>query len=272
LEEVAAKNEKMKGFEKLLSEIRKTITSFDLVSNLLNAVEIYLMVFLVLLLFKLNTLFALIPSFAYLVIFVILEKNKNKYKAVENKYPELKEEIITAADNLDEVNPVVEELQKDIKNKLRHVELSSFIDEKHLSLRLLTIITLCFIIFIVAMLNVGVDIKGIVKNIEEFSYKLSGSKAEGNGSSEEYVSLSSSEDFYSEERIASLGKKALEMIIPPISYELNLDEVREPEERNFQESPFPEDVVVKEAEVYEDKTPQEHAELIKDYFLRITKG
>jgi len=262
----------MKDFKEVLKEIRRNLITLNLFKEMFNAIEIYLMVYLVLVLLRLKTIYALLPSLLYLIIYFIKEVRRNHYKVIEKKHKELEEEIITAADNLDCNNEIVKELQKDIKQKLRKIMLSEFINMKKLSLRTLTCIVLSFIIFVVAMLNVGVNFNAFIKNIENFKYKITSGLNEGEGNaSEEYVSMAKGEDIYGIEKIAELSNKEIKMIIPTISYELNLNEIKQPEERTFQDSPFPEEVFIKESQLYEDKTPEEYAKLIKDYFLRITK-
>ena len=212
-----------------------------------------------------------IVGLLYLAILLVLYNRKNQYKIVEEKYPELKEEIMTAADNITLQNPVVENLHYDIERKLREVEVSSFINTREISFKLLSTIILCFVVLIVAMLNIGYDYRGIIKNVQDFSYKISGGESAANGTIENVAGKGGKQNFYGIEQIAQLGKEELQLTIPPLSYELDTSQISAPEGRTFSESPFPDEVFIEESKVFEDKTPEKHAQLIKDYFLRITK-
>ena len=258
-------------FNYVLEEIKTTIFSIEIFGAILNAAELFLMALLVSMLLKISAIFSIIVGLIYFSVLIILYAKKNKYKIVEEKYPELREEIMTAADNITLQNPVVENLHYDIEQKLGNVEVSSFINTREISLKLLSSIILCFVILIVAMLNIGYDYRGIIKNIEDFNYKISGGDSSGNGTAENVAGKGGKQNFYGIEQIAQLGKEEIKLTIPPLSYELDTSQISAPEERKFSESPFPDEVFITESKVFEDKTPEKHAQLIKDYFLRITK-
>jgi len=258
-------------FINVLEEIKTTIFSIEIFGAILNAAELFLMALLVSMLLKISAIFSVIVGLIYFAVLIMLYLKKNKYKIVEEKYPELREEIMTAADNMHLQNPVVENLHYDIEQKLGAVEVSSFINTREISLKLLSSIILCFVILIVAMLNIGYDYRGIIKNIEDFNYKISGGDSSGNGTAENVAGKGGKQNFYGIEQIAKLGKEELTLTIPPLSYELDTSQISAPEERTFSESPFPDEVFITESKVFEDKTPEKHAQLIKDYFLRITK-
>jgi len=257
------------SFKGAVKDIRKTLETIDIFVGVLNSVEIFLLCYIVLFLFRSKGEYGLIPAFLYFFVFLYFETRRSKIRKVERVYPELNEKLRTAVDNANLENPIANELKEDVSKEIGNVKLSSFVDARAISRRMVTCVVLCFVILILASLNVGINFR--IKDIAEFKARFGGSGG-GNGTGvEDVIGLGSDTDIYGVESVAKLGDKEIEMVIPPISYELDVNEIYAPEERLFEESPFPTDTFIPQAETFEDKTPEEYAELIKNYFLRITQ-
>src|SRR3989338_5802620 len=143
----------MKNFVKVIKEINKTLNFFIVFESILNAGIFFLAVYLALSLINLFTVLAIIPAAIYFAMRVYTNSKMDKRRIVEGKYGPLNEKLRTAADNINEENPVVNELDEEVVQDLKHVGLSSFIQTNQISYKFFTAISLSFIIFFATTLN-----------------------------------------------------------------------------------------------------------------------
>jgi len=258
----------MKKFKKLLREMNFTLNSIELFNDILNGVIVFLIAFLVLSIFNLNPIYALVPSMIYIIAYFFIKLSKDKAGIVESHYDILKEKLRTAEDNIKLENPIVDELQSEIMKDMKIVRVSSFLDIKAISFRIIGTIAICFMIIIFAFLNINfVTIKsflGDTLGIDEYSSE-----------SELIVTnivpeVNLSEDIYGRESVAKLGNIELGIKIQPVGYKVNVRETGEAEQRTFATT-FPSEVFVESASVYEEKIPQEEHELVKNYFKKLAE-
>ena len=132
----------MKNFIKVIREINRTLNFLIIFETTINAVIFFLVVYLLLSLINLYPILALIPALVYFISRLYVNSKVDKRKIVEGKYEPLKEKLRTAADNLGEENPVVNELQDEVVHDLKNVGLSSFISTKRVSYKIMTTILL----------------------------------------------------------------------------------------------------------------------------------
>ncbi len=79
-------------------------------------------------------------------------------------------------------------------------------------------------------------------------------------------------NIFGEENVALLGNEEIEVKIKSSTFEFDISEIKEPEEREF-ENDFPEDVYIQTAETnVEQSIAKEHQQLVKDYFKNLAGG
>ncbi len=156
----------MKNFIKVIKEINKTLNFFIIFESILNAVIFFLAVYFLLSLVNLYPILAIIPAVIYFAMRLRVRSKVDKRKIVESKYEPLKEKLRTAADNIREENPVVNELEEEVVHDLKHVGLSSFIQTKRTSYKIFTVIFLSFAIVFATTLNLYiVDLNKFLSNV-----------------------------------------------------------------------------------------------------------
>ncbi|MBW2984822.1 hypothetical protein KY361_06900 [Candidatus Woesearchaeota archaeon] len=272
----------MDQFRKVLREINSTLGNISVFDNLLDAVIIFLVCFLILILIKFYPLLALIPAIIYMIVAPIKKVNKlkrKKAKIVEESYPPLKEKLRTAVDNIQVSNPIVEALQREVISDMRNVRISSFISGKSTSYKILVSVSLCFIILFVAAHDFGVDIKDLAdkgRKIIDAAYVIGGDEL-GEELGEIMAATGGTEldDIYGKESTANLGNEVIDVELKPISYEIDVRKVKDVEEKEFEETILDETCADEGActpqESFRNEYPKEQQELVKNYFLKISK-
>jgi len=253
----------MKDFIKVVKEIDSTLNFLIIFETAINTVIFFLIVYLLLSLINLYPIIALIPAIIYFVTRYKINSKSDKRIMVESKYEPLKEKLRTAADNYNIDNVVVNELQEEVKQDLRHVGLSSFISTKDVAFKIITTILLAFTIVLATTLNLYiVDLNKFLKDLPDLLNNinpLSKSKNTAIGQ------INESEDIYGKGKLAVLGNKQIDIRIKPVNYEVNVREEGDAEQKQFDEI-FPSEVAVEQSSAFEEHIPEEQQELVKNYF------
>ncbi len=261
----------MKDFRKVLKEIDFELNKLLLFDVFLTTMIVLLVFYLALALLGLPRVYCLF-ALTYFVIAAAMKMRERKTLDVELKFGFLKEKLRTAEDNINLRNPVVEELQHEIVSDLKKVDEGAFISGKKTYIKSAIVVLLCFLVIFIAPMAAP-EFNFINKEPNETTEI--GEKAMGAGTflkKEATGGLTPSPDnIYGEESVAQLGKRELKVTIQPAGYELNVRDISDIEEIEFVED-FPEEIEATSAQMYEEKIPKEHAELVKNYFKALAEG
>ncbi len=258
----------MKNFIKAVREINKTLNFLIIFETTLNTVIFFLVVYFLLSLVNLYPILAVIPAAIYFAMRMRVRSKMDKRRMVESKYEPLKEKLRTAADNVGEENPVINELEEEVVHDLKHVGISSFIQTKSVSYKIFTAIFLSFAIVFATTLNLYiVDLTQFLSNVPDMLGNLDPRR----GANVPLGEINESEDIYGESKLAVLGNEEINIKISPVNYEVNVHEEGDFEQKQFDEI-FPQEVMVEQASAFEEKIPEEEQELVKNYFNKLAGG
>jgi len=270
-EKVKPKLHKPKKFSKLIEEINQLFNNVVVFNALIIAMILFLSFYIILMIFfRISPLYSIIAPIIYLSVLSYLKIKENKYLAVEKKFPELDEKLRTAVDNIYFENPVVDELRSEVQNEMKKVDYASFFKERATSYKILLIILLCFgVIFLSKYdINYKVDFERV------FGFIEGDSGGNETGLFSDIIlatSKGSDDDIFGEESLAKLGRDEITINIEQVGYEINMDDIRDPTEQNFETSLFPPDIGLESAEVNAQNILKEHQELVKNYFRNMAK-
>ncbi len=254
----------MKNFINVIKEIDRTLNMVFVFSSILNAAIFFLSVYLLLSIVNLYPILALIPTAIYFALRLYSRSKMDKRKIVESKYEPLKEKLRTAADNIKEDNPVINELEEEVVHDLKNVGLSSFIQTKEVSSKLFATIALSFVIVLITTMNLYIiDLNQFLSTVPEYLKgipKLANSPLLGE--------INESDDIYGDSQLAVLGNEQIDIRISPVNYEVSVREEGDVEQKQFNEI-FPSGVDVEQASAFEENIPEEQQELVKKYFDKL---
>jgi|TARA_B100001964_G_scaffold195553_1_gene219658 hypothetical protein len=258
----------MKSFIKVIKEIDKTLNFFLVFETILNTVIFFLIVYFLLSLVNLFPILALIPTIIFFVMKFRASSKSDKRKVVESKYEPLKEKLRTAADNIQDENPVVNELEEEVVHDLKQVGLSSFIQTKEVSCKLFAVILLSFAIVLATTMNLYiVDLNKFLSNVPDILKNIDPRRADNIALGD----INESEDIYGDSKLTVLGNEEIDIRIKPVNYEVNVREEGDVEQKQFDEI-FPKEVMVEQASAFEERIPEEQQELVKNYFNKLAGG
>ena len=264
-EAVKPKLHKPKKFSKLLREINVLFDNMIIFNTLLMAIIIFLSSYMVLSVLGINIIFSIIPPIIYISIYLFIELRKNKYLMVENRFENLNEKIRTAADNIYSENPIVDELRQEVSRDIKAVDYASFFSEKRTSYKVLLIILLCFGVLFLAQYDVEFKL-----DLEKAWGFIQGGEGEaGEGIFSDIISAATGgkdTDIFGEEYLAELGEEKMTISMNRVGYEINMEDVKDPGDTEFEDSLFPPDIGLEESEGYIPPDFGENREIIKNYF------
>ncbi len=271
----------MRQFRNVANEIRFTVAQVIIIPSLLNGIMLFLILYLVLAVLDLYPTMAAIPAALYTVILVWKELRVNKFKLVEKFYPELSEKLRTAADYADVDDTIVDELHAEVTEQIKNVAASSFIRKKDLVWKILVCIMLSFMIISITQFDVGAakyrfDLKDKIREltnkiiIEKSGEEENILRMEGNASGSG-VGAGVNLDIFGKKHLATLGDQDLDVEIKPTTLEFRVGDVKEAEEKEFDEA-FPEEYYLTSSATYEENIPKDQQELVKKYFKNIASN
>ncbi|MFH0868064.1 MAG: hypothetical protein V1831_02020 [Candidatus Woesearchaeota archaeon] len=257
----------MKNFIKVIREINRTINFFIIFETTLNTAIFFLAVYFLLSLVNLFPISALIPAAVYFGMRLYANSKRDKRKIVEGKYEPLKEKLRTAADNIREDNPVINELEEEVVYDLKHIGLSSFIQTKRVSYKIFAVILLSFAIVFATTLNLYiVDLTKFLSGLPDVLDNLNPRRA----ANTLFGEINESDDIYGESKLAVLGNEQIDIKISPVNYEVNVMEEGDADQKQFDEI-FPQEVFIEGSSASGERLPEEldQQELIKNYFNKL---
>ncbi|PIO04405.1 hypothetical protein COT48_00555 [Candidatus Woesearchaeota archaeon CG08_land_8_20_14_0_20_47_9] len=269
----------MKGFKGALREISLTLNSVMLAEVFVDTLLIVLIAYTALSLFGLAWTLSGSASLAiagcYFIYSSIERLRADKVRLVGSRYSRISEALMTAAENIDATNPVIEELHDELINQeLRNVETASFINERTLYAKSIAIVAICFLLLLLAPVsfkNLNIRAGSLFNQTRETSRDISPGSFDAEGAAA-VAGRNRNADIYGNKSIAEIGIKPLEVGISSASMEVDLHDVGDAQEQGFTEQLPPAEISAVAASVYDENIPKEQQEVVKNYFNRLTKG
>ena len=260
----------MQIVERALNELKRILFILYFGKGLLDSFLVLLIFLLLSIVFKFSWFYAVLPAVAYLIFISVLMQVKNHYLDVENKVPELKEQLRTAADNVYRTNPVVDSLKEDVVRNMRKVKTSYFIDEKSIGIKLIILCGLAFLIVFLAFLNVDFTGKLDFGNLTDIN--LIGTRNYGQEATRLnfFLSEGNLSEIFGNKSIAELSNKELQIGIKPLQSDTDLNIIEGASEQEFNNPNFPKEIYTSYDVSYNEKISKENQKVVKNYFDQIT--
>ena len=147
---------KMGIFAEALKEVKNSLLKVFLFEEMLNAILVFLVAYLISSIFKISVIVPLLLGIGYGAFALYKELHLKPARMVETKYKDLKEKLSTAAEYAKVENRVVNELKAEVLQNLKKVEESSFLNEKRVYTKSIAVVVLCFVILILSPFSISI--------------------------------------------------------------------------------------------------------------------
>ena len=251
-----------------LKEAKKSIRQIVIFNSIIDTLVMYLIVLLICLVLTLHSWYALIAAIVYGIIHTRGNLKDVNFKSIEDKFPQLKEQLITVADNIKENNEIIEALNAEVLQKMREIRTSSFLNFGKLTREIAVMAIISFIIIGTSAFNVKfLDFNKAMKDLSEFRpFK----QYDVNQELLQYEESQNLSEILGEKSVQELGKQQLDLQINPILSDVDIGKVHNPEERTFREVP-PSEIKATTDTSFEESIPKQYQRIVKTYFKEITK-
>lgn len=258
-----------KPISKALGELKRALIEIHALTWILDALVVFLVFELIFFLTTIPWYYSFAPTGLYAIFHVYRGRKNLTYHHVEEKVPELKEQLITAADNLDKEYEIVESLNKDVLKHMKKTMTSYFFSFGKLTREL-------FLLFVVAFLIIGASAYNVrfldtyeavneLKNYKAFKdYDVNEVLLEYEEGDPE------ADDIYGDKSIAELGNEQLQLELNPVKSDADISKTQEPEHRKFR-STIPTEIAASTDASYEESIPKGYQKIVKSYFREITR-
>jgi hypothetical protein len=136
----------MGHFKEVIKELKGTLRMILLFDTFIESFLVFLCIYVFCIIFNLPYTFALFPSVIYFFVMIFKRRNLTSIKAVENKYPILNEALRTANDTIGQDNYLVNYLRDQVRDKVKKVSASTFMDLKGDMLKIVLSVGLIFLV------------------------------------------------------------------------------------------------------------------------------
>lgn len=252
-------------------EVKSVLLEINLVYSFLDTLIIFLLSFFITFLTNVHWYFAIIPTILYFILHITKKVGNISLLRVEEKVSSLSEQLRTAADNVGRHNEIIDLLNNDVLTRMRDVKVSYFIDFKDLVKKLLVMFCISFLIIFVTSMNVRLVNFGDMFHISEknFDFKRGSEDILSDGRDLDPETQGNT-DIFGDPSIREIGKIPLQLQLNPIESEINLNEFKEVEPKDFDNAPAPGEISAQQDAAYDKEIAKEYKEVIKNYFDKIT--
>lgn len=273
-EKPAHETHSVQGFGKkpivrALSELKNAMLQISLLTWFLDSLVIFTVSELVLMLLTLPWDYAFVPAGIYSAVHAFHVFKKVRYQYAEEKVPELKEQLITAADYVDKDSELLQGLNKEVLEKMKQIRTSYFFSFGKLTRELFMLFFCSFLIIGASAYHIRlISVNDVVRELQEVTgiaeYEVDESELffeEGN---------ETADNIYGNKSIAELGNEEFQLQLNPVLSDADISQVNDPEERKFN-SNVPREIVATTDASYEEGIPKGYQKIVKSYFREITK-
>jgi len=249
----------------------KKISLFDIT---LPSVVAFLAFALILIVFKIEFYYSVIPT-AFVIAFFAFRKHKeNPLRALERTNPNLRERLRTAYDNRSKDNFIVRDLMRDMSKELLNINTDRLLNFQKTTVYVSIIIVLVFILLALTFL----DFQG-VDNLGDSPSGSGGGSGGGTStdisnqqtSPDSSAGVRASTDIYGDRSVATIEGEELELELHPEyggENEIGEEETMGEGEVNNVRSTFVQSTA---AESYTENIPTRLEEIVRTYFQRLTE-
>jgi hypothetical protein len=255
--------------KKALRELKNEVRFAALRHSLLEASIAFLITLAMLDLLALKWYWAALVSSPLMIYAFRRNFKKANLYFVEQKIPQLKDQLLTVNDTANKMNEVIAALHHETLMQLKRVHNSIFVRFGGLTFKISILICLSFLIVGFSAFNVKLiefeDLVGKMQQLGEFGiYDLNASLLD--------YEENTSEDIYGDKSIAELGYEELQLQINPIKSEVDIRDIQDAEKREFAKERRAQEIIATNDIAYEENIPKEYRKIVKFYFNEITKN
>jgi hypothetical protein len=218
-------------------------------------------------LIDISYIYAFFISILFIVADLTYRMKVTTLKKIEASNPEIRDILSTARDHANQNSFMVFAMFEDLIRRMKTVSSGSFLKSSDLFIKVAVMCVLSFSVVIVSANDVHIP-KSV---FDAHTYQQFFSKPSKDPLQFYTTEFNESEDIYGDPDLAGLGDKELQIKISPSVNEMSFEQVKEPEEKEFERGNFPDEIYAQTDAASEEKLPKE-SKIAIAYNLRIKES
>ena len=250
-----------------LRDLTSTVRNLVLLQASLSIIAWFVGFLLICGVLNLKWYYAIIPTLVAIVVIFRQQVRKANIYLVEHNIPEFKDILTTVSDTVEKSNEIIDVLHKETIQSMRRIKSSSFIAFGGMTTKVVVIVVLCIVTASLAAFN------GRFIDVPRLAGKISLSDFGVYGLNESLLQYAENEslDIYGNKSVAELGYEELQLQITPVQSELDLNDIKDVEDKDFRASRSADDIRASVDATYSEDVPKEYRKIVKYYFNEISK-
>ncbi len=261
----------MAAINALLNELRFETLKVAVLSAFLDATVLFLGLLLVLSIFSMGIVIPLIAAIAFFALDVWRQMRKVSFRYIEDRNPNVREMLRTAADNRDADSLMAHALFAELVGKMREVSGGTLLDFRKMLLRLGAIFVLSLVLVSLAFFNVNIQkfenpLAGVGDKLSSYWNGLIGNP----NATDSNVTLADS-SLYGDPSMAQLGSQALDIKLQQNLNQIDFNTVSAADQQSGSLDSYPVNVSAQASAAYtgglsdvnDRKTASEYSQQIK---------
>ncbi|MBU2560960.1 MAG: hypothetical protein KKD17_01590 [Nanoarchaeota archaeon] len=197
---------------------------------------------------------SLVASALFLLADLLFRMKHTTLRDIEAKNPQIQDILRTARDHVEGTNFMVLAMFEELIQKMKSVSAGTLLNQKNLVIKVVIVCLLSFSVVIVSANNIHIP-KSVFD--PDTYYKWF---AKPGGERLDFYTIEFNETdelLYGDPEMAALGNRTLELHISPSINEMSFENIKEPEEKEFERGTFPTEMAAVSDESSEEKLPKE---------------
>lgn len=254
------------NIRKLYNELLLTTLVLNFFDSVLTGIAAFSISYIFIYFYRLKYYFSIIIAIVFFIRSFYKKTKQNKILLLEEKYPDLKERLRTSFDYKSRSNPVIDSLHNDIAIMMRKIDVNAYLSSKKLAIKVFVIcLSLSSVLY---MASIGMDVLEIKVRVENSDfYRRAGAVVDSIFEKRDEIL---DRPWLKDPRLLDLGNKENNVSIDTYNTELDITDITEPEKNDYG-GHYPEEIKGAAEEIYEEGIPEEHKQVIKEYFKKINE-
>ncbi|NQU78601.1 hypothetical protein HQ545_02430 [Candidatus Woesearchaeota archaeon] len=244
----------MQDVKSLFRELKIEVFKISLLNAFTDTIIFFTVMLNITTLLDVGVLYALGISVVFLIGDVMYRMKRTTLKEIEAKNPQIRDILRTAKDHEAGSNFMVLAMFEDLITKMKSVSAGSILNQGSLFIKILVVCMLSFSVVMVSANNIHVP-----KSVFDPGTYYKWFSSPGKEQLDFYtIEFNDSENLiYGDPELAGLGDDEIELKINPSINEMSFENVKEPEEKEFERGTFPSDIAAVSDASSEEKLPKE---------------
>ena len=255
----------MAEIKRLFVELYYEVFKISLLHATTDAVIFFMIALNITTLLRLKFYFALGAALIFLIGDVIYRMKKTTLQQIEEKNPQIRDILRTARDYVEGSDFMVLAMFEELIQKMKSVSAGSILNQQNLVVKVFVVCLLSFSVIIISANNIHVP-ESVFDPDTYYNWFSSPGKERLDFYTIDFND--SDELIYGDPEMAELGNQMLEIHINPSINEMSFENVKEPEEKEFERGTFPTEIAAVSDASSEEKLPKE-SKIAIAYNLRL---